>query len=52
MEIKTRIIKNFDRLATSMLRKQALTVVEAGFAAVNTKTAVEKNFVYNAKKQK
>ena len=45
------IIKNFENLASSSLRKQALTIVEAGLEAINTKQAVEKNFLYNEKKQ-
>ena len=45
------IIKNFDALATSALRKQVLDIAEAGFLAINTKSAVAKNFVYNEKKQ-
>ncbi len=45
------IIKNFDKLASSGLRKQALTIVEAGLEAINTKQAVEKNFLFNEKSQ-
>ena len=45
-------MKNFEQLATSTLRRQALTIAEAGFAAIDTATAVRKNFVYEPKKQK
>lgn len=47
-----RVIKNFGQLATSMQRKQALTVAEAGFEAINTRKSVKKQFIYDAKKQK
>jgi len=46
------VIKNFEILASSPLRKQALQIAEAGFEAINTKQAVRKNFLYNTKKQK
>lgn len=45
------IIKNFDQLATTSLRKQALTIAEAGYQAINTQNAVRQNFIYNPKKQ-
>lgn len=45
------IIKNSDRLATSALRRQALTIAEAGLQAINTQAAVSKNFVYDPKTQ-
>ena len=45
------IIKNFDQLATSPLRRQALTVVEAGFAAIDTKAAVGRAVNYDQRKQ-
>ncbi|MBI5530945.1 MAG: DUF4147 domain-containing protein [Candidatus Doudnabacteria bacterium] len=45
------IIKNFNSLATSVLRKQALTIAESGFSAINTEKAVEQNFLYDSKKQ-
>ena len=45
------VIKNFQQLATSALRKQALLIAEEGFEAINTKKAVEKNFLYKPKKQ-
>jgi glycerate-2-kinase len=48
---KSHIIKNFDRLATSSLRKQALEIVEAGFFAIDTKAAVQKVVRYNQSKQ-
>ncbi len=51
METKTRIIKNFDRLATSDLRRRALTIAEAGFAAIDTKAAVRRTVKYNQQKQ-
>ncbi len=46
------MIKNFQQLATSSLRKSVLRIVEAGFEAIETKTAVEKNFIYDAKTQR
>lgn len=45
------IIKNFNSLATSALRRQSLEIVEAGFESINTTKAVERNFVYNPKTQ-
>jgi len=45
------IIQNFQKLATSSLRRQALLIAEAAFEAINTKKAIERNFVYNSKKQ-
>ena len=45
-----KIIKNFGHLASSGLRRQALTIAEAAFAAIDTAKAVQKNFVYNQKK--
>ena len=45
------IIKNFDQLATSALRRQALWIAEAGFLAINTKSAVNKLVKYNPKNQ-
>src|ERR1039458_5520270 len=51
METKTRIIKNFDLLATSALRRQALRIVEAGFGAIDTKAAVKRLVGYNQRKQ-
>lgn len=47
METKQHIIQNFDKLASSPLRKAALKIVEAGFLAVSTRSAVQKQFVYN-----
>ncbi len=46
------MIKNYNQLATSVLRKQALLIAEAGFEAINTKKAVERNFIFEPKKQK
>ena len=43
------IFQNFDQLATSPLRKQALLIAEAGFLAINTKEAVRRQFLYNEK---
>ncbi len=45
------IITNFDTLATSSLRRQALEITEAGFRAINTKQAVKRTVKYNPKKQ-
>ncbi len=52
MDTKTHIIKNFESLASSSLRKQALLVAEAGYAAINTRQAVRRNFRYDQKKQR
>jgi glycerate-2-kinase len=38
------IIKNFEKLAHSYLRKQLLSIAEAGFAAINTTQAVKNSF--------
>ncbi|MCX6797269.1 MAG: DUF4147 domain-containing protein [Candidatus Doudnabacteria bacterium] len=48
---KNRVIKNFEALATSSLRKQALLIAEAGFGAINTTDAILEQVKYNAKKQ-
>lgn len=45
------IIKNFETLASSALRKQALLIAEAGLEAISTQAAVAKNFRFDAKKQ-
>src|ERR1043166_1618337 len=45
------IIQNFDILATTPLRKQALLIAEAGFQGVATLPLVQKHFVYNAESQ-
>ena len=42
------IIQNFEKLASSALRRQALQIAEAGLSAINTQKAFEKNFVYDA----
>jgi len=42
------MIKNFEKLATSGLRRQALRIAEAGLEAISTQKAFEKGFVYNA----
>ena len=46
------IIKNFEQLATSPLRRQALKIAEAGFKAINTTKAVQKNFIYDQEKDR
>lgn len=45
------IIKNFDELATNPLRRQALTIAEAGYEAIQTKPAVERIVKYDVGKQ-
>lgn len=45
------VIRNFDKLATSSLRRRALTIAEAGFEAINTTQAVERQFHYDSKKE-
>jgi len=45
------IIKNFENLATSGLRKQALEIAEAGYFAIATRPAVEKLVNYNQRKK-
>jgi glycerate 2-kinase len=45
------MIKNFEQLATSPLRRQALIIAESGYAAINTKNAVENNFLFDNKTQ-
>lgn len=44
------IIKNFQQLATSALRKQLLTIAEAGYEAINTKKAISRALSFDAKK--
>jgi glycerate-2-kinase len=44
------VIKNFDQLATSALRRQALLIAEAGYEATNTKKAVENAVDFDEKK--
>jgi glycerate-2-kinase len=51
MENKARSIKNFEKLATSGLRRQALLIAEAGFAAIDTKKAIHRVIKYNLKNQ-
>jgi glycerate 2-kinase len=41
------IIQNFDTLATTPLRKQALLIAEAGFQGVATLPLVQQHFVYD-----
>src|SRR3989338_875205 len=43
-----RMIKNFERLASSPLRRQALLIAEAGLESINTAKAFERNFVYDS----
>ncbi len=45
------IIQNFSQLATSVLRKQALAIAEAGLLAINTKNAVARNFKFDPQSQ-
>ena len=45
-------IKNFEKLASSTLRRQALRIAEAGFEALNTQRAIEKMLQYNPKSGK
>ena len=40
MEINQRLIKNFDQIATTPNRKMALSVMEAGFNAINTEKVI------------
>ncbi|MCL5667142.1 MAG: DUF4147 domain-containing protein [Patescibacteria group bacterium] len=44
------IIKNFQQLAISPLRKQALLIAEAGYEAINTTKAVDASIKFNRKK--
>ena len=46
------VIKNFQQLATSSLRKQALYIAEAAFACADVKNIIGKNLSYNPKKEK
>lgn len=43
-------IKNFDELATSPLRKQALLIAEAGLRAIRTEYAVKAEISYDSRK--
>lgn len=43
------IFKNFEQLATSPERKQALLIAESGLAAITTKTVIQKSVQYNPK---
>ena len=53
MENKTKnIITNFGQLDSSVLRKQALKIAQAGLMALNAQTALEKFLGYDSKKQK
>lgn len=45
------IIKNFDQLATSLLRRQVLLIAEEGYKAIDTAHAVRTGVRYNNKKQ-
>lgn len=44
------IIKNFEKLATSSLRKQLLSIAEAGYEAINTSNAVDQAVKFDSKK--
>lgn len=46
------IIKNFEALASSPLRRQALLIAEAGYEAINTQRAVRDYFHYDEKKER
>lgn len=52
METKKHIIKNFEALASSGLRKQALSIIEAGYRAIDTKDAMFRAVQFEAKKNK
>jgi glycerate-2-kinase len=45
------VIKNFEKLASSPLRGQALKIAEAGLSAINTAEFTRKHFLFDAKKQ-
>lgn len=45
------IIENFEELATTPLRKQALLIADAGFEAINTKNAVRTQIKFSSQKQ-
>ncbi len=51
-EAPAHIIQNFDKLATSALRKTALRIAEAGLLAINTTRAVDAAVAYNPKNQR
>ncbi|HVY67980.1 MAG TPA: glycerate-2-kinase family protein, partial [Patescibacteria group bacterium] len=51
MKETERVIKNFDRLASSPLRRKALDIAESGFEAINTANAVRRNFLYDQARQ-
>ncbi len=44
------IIKNFENLASSNLRKQALLIADSGLLAIQTERAVKRQVVYDTKK--
>jgi glycerate-2-kinase len=44
-----RIIKNYDDLITSELRKQALIIAESGYEAIDTEKVVRSRVLYNSK---
>jgi glycerate-2-kinase len=50
-EEQKHIIKNYSQLATSAARQTVLAIAERGLEAINTRKAVEKNFIFEAKKQ-
>lgn len=45
-----RLVKNFNKLASSSLRRTALEIFESGMAAVSTETAIRKHVAVNAGK--
>jgi len=49
---KSKIIKNFEILATSALRKSALQIAEAGLLAINTQKTFLRSVVYDQASQK
>lgn len=46
--VRFMIIKNFENLATSSLRKQALLIAESGLLAIQTEQAVKRQISYDA----
>ena len=44
------IIKNYQQLGTSEIRKQALNILEAGLESINTEALMDKQFFYDEKK--
>lgn len=48
--VKKHLIKNFEKLATSPIRKVVLDIAEAGLESINTAKAVNKYVSYNGRK--